>query len=83
MPETTTYHLACHCQSHVIRIDLPKDAPFDSPGVCDCSHCLKRRIVWVQAPAGSMTVIRGVDQDGSPLKEYQMGSKSVSHQVRP
>ena len=81
MSEATTYHLACHCQAHVIRLDLPKDKPFGDPGVCDCSHCLKRRIIWATAPSGSMTIVRGSGKDGVETKEYHMGENSFRHQV--
>jgi hypothetical protein len=81
MSETATYHLACHCQAHVIRLDLPKDNPFDKAEVCDCSLCLKRRIVWMSVRGGSMSILRGVGKDGVKTKVYQMGSKTYHHQV--
>lgn len=117
---TTTVHLACHCQTHVLAIDYAPDddlydergqgdgvvgvdvctaegtrqdgsssgspsrslASFFTPleddnddvgaGVCDCTHCLKRRIVWygikVKKPSTRLPtpdgVVSGDDDDG-------------------
>ncbi|KAK8849369.1 hypothetical protein IAR55_004701 [Kwoniella newhampshirensis] len=83
---TAIYHIACHCQDNVLKLTLPINpetgAPlaFDEGGVCDCSHCLKRRIVWAFAPKGSMTIVRGMGKDGAaPTQEYRFGAKSFSH----
>jgi hypothetical protein len=76
------YHLTCHCQAHVLRLTLPEGAKFDDNGVCDCSHCLKRRIVWYSAPAGSLEIVRGCGKDGTEeLNEYRFGAKNAGHKV--
>jgi len=72
-------HLACHCQTHVLRLTDPS---FEDVGVCDCSHCLKRRIVWGGAKQGTLEVVRGVAKDGAEdLTEYRFGNKNAGHQV--
>ena len=76
---SSTYHLACHCQTHVLRLTLPPDQTLDTMGVCDCSHCLKRRIVWAMIPGKYVEVVRGVDEG---LLEYRFGKKAGCHQVR-
>jgi len=82
MPDkTAVYHVSCHCQTHILRLTLPHEGLFSNNSVCDCSHCLKRRVVWAQAPAGSMQVIKGVGKDGVCLQEYTFGTKAFAHQV--
>lgn len=79
-----TYHIACHCQSHVIRYTVPTEEAFNNNGVCDCSHCLKRRTVWVMAPKGSLEVVKGVNGSGEGAKKltgYSFGAKKSEHQV--
>ncbi|WWD19979.1 hypothetical protein CI109_104452 [Kwoniella shandongensis] len=82
--QAKTYHISCHCQAHVLRLDIPNDtdtpSPFDQGGVCDCSHCLKNRIVWGFAPPGTVSIVRGLGKDGAAnLQEYRFGSKSYGH----
>ncbi|KAK4686959.1 hypothetical protein P7C73_g3163, partial [Tremellales sp. Uapishka_1] len=81
MAESHVVHLACHCQAHVLRLTLPSEPePFTNNGVCDCSHCIKRKVVWGSAPPGSrFEIIRGVGKDGVELQEYRFGSKSFAH----
>jgi len=81
--QTATYYLACHCQAHILQLTLPLDDLFSDNGVCDCSHCLKRRIVWGKAPKGSLKVMKGVGSDDIKLQEYRFGTKSFAHQVSP
>lgn len=81
--QTAIYHLACHCQTHILQLTLPLQGLFSDNGVCDCSHCLKRRIIWGKAPKGSIKVIKGVGMDGIELQEYRFGAKSFAHQVSP
>lgn len=79
-----TYHVACHCQSHVLRYTVPADEAFTDNGVCDCSHCLKRRAVWILAPSGALEVVRGVNgtgEGGKKLSGYSFGAKQSVHQV--
>ena len=77
-----TYHIACHCQEHVLTLTLPSEFDFTDNGVCDCSHCLKRRIVWGVAPKGTLEVVRGVGKDGAAeLAEYRFGEKNARHKV--
>lgn len=75
----TTYHISCHCQAHILKYTVPEgeEPGFKGNGVCDCSHCFKRRTVWVFAPKGSLEVVKGVDG----LQEYRFGSKKSGHQV--
>jgi len=82
--QPAVYHIACHCQTHVLQLTLPKEGSFShefTTGVCDCSHCLKRRIVWGRAPKGSLKVIKGVGTNGVELQEYVFGKKAYEHQV--
>ena len=81
--QTAIYHLACHCQTHILQLTLPLEGLFSDNSVCDCSHCLKRRIIWGEAPKGSIKVIKGVGTDGVELQEYRFGTKSFAHQVSP
>ncbi|ORX35141.1 hypothetical protein BD324DRAFT_634032 [Kockovaella imperatae] len=76
MSDDHTFHLSCHCQSNILRITYPADTePFNKNQVCDCSYCLKKRIVWSIAPAGSVKVLRGFDK----LRDYQFGGKNMHH----
>ena len=78
------YHLSCHCQDHVLRLTLPSDkSVFEGIGVCDCSYCVKKRIVWGVAPPGSLTVVRGFGTDGKDLQGYEFGGKNCAHQFCP
>lgn len=80
--QTAVYHLACHCQTHILRLTLPLDGLFSNNGVCDCSYCLKRRIIWGRAPENSIEIVKGVGLNGVELQEYRYGAKSFAHQVR-
>ena len=72
------FHLACHCQANILRITFPESVkPFEKNDVCDCSFCLKRRIIWAFAPEGSGKVLKGMDK----LQTYQFGNKTLYHQV--
>jgi hypothetical protein len=69
---TKSYILSCHCQKNIVELTLPlpipapdHGTPFTDNGVCDCSHCLKRRVVWFFAPPGSVKVLKGGAADGS------------------
>jgi hypothetical protein len=79
--KTAVYHIACHCQTHVLQLTLPTEDLFSDNGVCDCSHCLKRRIVWGPAPKGSLKVLKGVGTNGVNLQSYIFGEKAYAHQV--
>lgn len=79
--QTAVYHLACHCQTHILRLTLLLDGLFSNNGVCDCSYCLKRRIIWGLAPENSIEILKGVGLDGVELQEYRYGAKSFAHQV--
>ena len=82
--QTAVYHLACHCQTHILQLTLPTVDLFNDTfgnGVCDCSHCLKRRIVWGQAPKNSLKVIKGVGMNGVNLQTYVFGKGAYTHQV--
>ena len=83
--DTKTYRLSCHCQENVFELSLPLPSPslghgtpFDDNGVCDCSHCVKRRVVWYFVPRTAVKVIRGGE---SHLKEYRFGAKRDAHKV--
>lgn len=78
-----TYHISCHCQSHILAWTTDAESAFTGNGVCDCSHCLKRRIVWIFALKGTLEVVKGVGKDGVDLKGYTFGPKQVEHQVSP
>lgn len=80
--QTATYHLACHCQTHILQLSLPREGLFRHTTVCDCSHCLKRRIVWDETPMGSIKVIKGFGKDSVELQQYSFGSKTFPHHVR-
>lgn len=80
---TKTYHISCHCQSHILAYTADPETAFAGNGVCDCSHCLKRRTVWIFAPSGTLEVIKGVGKDGDELKGYMFGAKQSEHQVSP
>jgi len=55
----------------MLQLTLPTESLFNDTfdnSVCDCSHCLKRRIVWNQALKGSLKVIKGVGMNGVILQ---------------
>jgi hypothetical protein len=78
--QTAIYHLSCHCQTHVLQLTLPREGLFSDFSACDCSHCLKRRIISGEAPKGSLKIIRGVGTNGVELQEYRTGTKTFGHQ---
>ena len=80
--DSQVFHISCHCQKHILQLIAPAKDPFPEGGVCDCSHCLKRRIIWGFAPGNDVSIVRGVGKDGSEdLEEYRFGSKGTGHQV--
>jgi hypothetical protein len=82
-PTTKTYYLSCHCQTHVIALELPIDDPFPENGVCNCSHCFKRRIVFGCAPEGSTArILKGFEKDGAEeLQIYKFGMMQYGQHV--
>jgi hypothetical protein len=80
--DTKTYHLSCHCQTHVVALDLTTDKPFPENGVCNCSHCFKRRIVFATAPEGSARIVKGFGKDGADeLGVYKFGTMQYGQYV--
>lgn len=76
------YILSCHCQTHIYLLNLPAGELEKEGVVCNCSWCLKRRIIWAFVPHDSLTLHRGAGKDGSEeLTEYRFGLKVVAHKV--
>jgi hypothetical protein len=77
MSDTKQYILACHCQSQIYLLNLPHGVLEEKGVVCDCSFCLKRRVVWAFVPGKSMVL----HKDGEGLEDYKFGSKTANHKV--
>jgi hypothetical protein len=77
MSDTKQYILSCHCQSHIYLLNLPHGVLQEKGVVCDCSFCLKRRVVWAFVPGKSMVLHKG----GDGLEDYKFGSKTANHKV--
>jgi hypothetical protein len=77
-PPQKTYRGCCHCQAVVFSVTLP-DVTHEQAnnGVCDCSHCAKRAVLWAFAKPGALVFEKGLDA----LKGYQFGAKSTTHFV--
>ena len=72
------FHLACHCQSNILRVTYPEGTkPFAKNQACDCSFCVKRRIIWSIVPGGRTKVLKGF----TDLVDYQFGGKGLYHKV--
>lgn len=82
MSSKKIYTLACHCQTHVYRLTLPVNQLEKEGAVCDCSWCLKRRIIWAFVPRDSLMHHRGAGVDGTQeLNEYRFATKTATHKV--
>lgn len=77
-----SYTLSCHCQTHAYRLTLSKSKIEEEGIVCDCSFCLKKRIVWAFVPQDSLVLTRGAGSEGSEdLTKYRFATKTAEHLV--
>jgi hypothetical protein len=73
-----TYRGSCHCQAVVFSVTLPDIAHEKADnGVCNCSFCAKRAVIWAFAEPGALEFEKGLDG----MKGYQFGTKSTTHYV--
>lgn len=79
---SSKYILSCHCQTHVYILSLPIGELERGAEVCDCSWCLKRRLVWGFYSPDSLVLHRGAGKNGAPeIAEYWFGAKKSAHKV--
>lgn len=75
-PAEKTYVGCCHCQRNVFQVTIPE---ITQAGVCDCSFCAKRGILWGFANKTKLMFTRGGQQDD--VSVYTFGTKQYEHKV--
>ena len=80
-------YISCHCQEHIVQLHLPEGGSLDADVIDqattdDCSHCVKRRLLWYRVPDNvRVEVIKGFGKDGVELKDYQFARGRLNHQA--